>query len=290
MNFELVTESTCTLPKEVVEKYGIHILPLSFRCEDQEYPGYIKGEVIDFSHVYGLLRDGKEITTSLPNLNDSEAVFRSLLEQGKDILYLGFSSALSGSYLALELLLNDLRDEYPQATIRTVETLAASGGQGLLTYHALRKADEGLGVNEVAEWVKQNRLHLAHWFTVDDLMFLFRGGRVAKSSALVGTVLNVKPVMHMDDEGRLTPVHNVRGRKKSLQGLVEHMQESALTPVAEQPVFITHGDCLADAEYVAKHVRDEFGVSEIFIDYVDPVIGAHSGPGTVALFFLAEQR
>lgn len=290
MNFAIVCESTCTLPEETIEKFRLNILPLSFRCDDKEYSGYVPGKRTDFQGFYRMLRDGKEITTSLPNLNDSEKTIRELLDQGKDILYLGFSSALSGTYHATDNLLQDLKKEYPRCTIRSVETLAASGGQGLLVYHAIKKAEEGLGVNEVADWVIANRLHLAHWFTVDDLMFLFRGGRVAKSSALVGTVLSVKPVMHVDNEGHLTPVHNVRGRKKSLNSLVEHMKETALPSVSEQPIFITHGDCLEDAEYVAEKVREEFGVSEIVINYVDPVIGAHSGPGTVALFFMADLR
>ena len=138
--------------------------------------------------------------------------------------------------------------------------------------------------------MKQHRLNLAHWFTVDDLMFLWRGGRVSKTSAWAGTLLNIKPVLHVDDEGHLIPMEKVRGRKKSLNALVDHMEKSAIPPVADQVVFITHGDCLGDAEYVADKVRERFGVRDVVINYVDPVIGAHSGPGTMALFYMAESR
>ncbi|MEG0505148.1 MAG: DegV family protein, partial [Raoultibacter sp.] len=239
---------------------------------------------------YTMMRDGKVISTSLPNLAESEKLFRGLLEQGRDVLYLGFSSGLSGTFEAIDLILTDLKNEYPERTIHSVETLAASGGQGLLIYYAVQKKRSGMSIDDVASWVEDNRLKLAHWFTVDDLMFLFRGGRVSKTSAWAGTMLNIKPVLHVDDEGRLIPREKVRGRKKSLNALVDHMKTSALSPISEQVVFITHGDCLEDAEYIANKVRDEFGVSEIHINYVDPVIGAHSGPGTLALFFLADHR
>ena len=157
-------------------------------------------------------------------------------------------------------------------------------------WHAVQRARAGASIDEVRDWVEANKLHLAHWFTVDDLMFLFRGGRVSRTSAWAGTMLNIKPVMHVDDEGRLIPMSKVRGRKKSLNALVDHMEKTAVAPIDEQMVFITHGDCLEDAEYVAEQVKSRFGVKEVVINYVDPVIGAHSGPGTMALFFLASER
>ena len=160
----------------------------------------------------------------------------------------------------------------------------------MLVWYAATKARAGASITEVRDWLEQNKLHLAHWFTVDDLMFLFRGGRVSKTSAWAGTLLNIKPVMHVDDEGHLIPLEKVRGRRKALRALVDHMEASAQQPVAEQTVFITHGDCLEEAEFVADLVRERFGVRDIVINYVDPVIGAHSGPGTMALFFLADAR
>ena len=290
MGFEIVTDSSCNLLEDMIDDFGLHILPLTFMIDGEQYQSYLKGERTDLKQFYTMMREGKVITTSLPNLADSEKLFRNLLEEGQDILYLGFSSGLSGTYEAIDLLLKDLKNEFPERTIRSVETLAASGGQGMLVYYAVQKKREGMDIDGVAEWVKDNRLRLAHWFTVDDLMFLFRGGRVSKTSAWAGTMLNIKPVMHVDDEGHLIPMEKVRGRKKSLNALVDHMRKSAVEPISEQVVFITHGDCIEDAEYVAGKVREEFGVGEVHINYVDPVIGAHSGPGTLALFFLADRR
>ena len=237
-----------------------------------------------------MMREGKVITTSLPNMAESEELLRGLLTAGKDVLYIGFSSGLSGTFQEIDLLLGQLAQEFPERTVLTVDTLAASGGEGLLVWHAATMARDGASIEEVHRWLEGNKLKLAHWFTVDDLMFLFRGGRVSKTSAWAGTLLNIKPVMHVDDEGHLIPLEKVRGRKKSLKALVDHMEATADAPVAEQTVFITHGDCREDAEYVADLVRERFGVTDIVINYVDPVIGAHSGPGTMALFFLADHR
>lgn len=290
MDFEIVTDSCCNLKEKMIEEFGLHILPLTFMSEGEEYRSYLKGEVTDLSQFYAMMREGKVFTTSLPNMADTEALLRGLLDAGRDILYIGFSSGLSGTYEATSLLMRELTPEYPGRTLLAVDTLAASGGQGLLVWHAVQKARAGSSTEEVRDWLEANKLKLAHWFTVDDLMFLFRGGRVSKTSAWAGTLLNIKPVMHVDDEGHLVPLEKVRGRKKSLNALVDHMAATADAPIGEQTVFITHGDCLEDAEYVADQIRERFGVRDIVINYVDPVIGAHSGPGTMALFFLASGR
>ena len=237
-----------------------------------------------------MMREGKVITTSLPNLKESRELIEGLLKDGQDVLYLGFSSGLSGTFQAIDLILAELAAAYPERTVMSVDTLAASGGEGLLVWYAANQRAEGAGIQEVHDWVEANKLHLAHWFTVDDLMFLFRGCRVSRTSAWAGTLLNIKPVMHVDDEGHLIPLEKVRGRKKALKALVDHMAQTANAPVDAQTVFITHGDCLEDAEYVAELVRERFGVKDIMINWVDPVIGAHSGPGTMALFFLASER
>lgn len=290
MDFEIVTDSSSNLVEGMIDEFGLHILPLTFMVDGQQYQSYLKGQHTDLKQFYTMMREGKVITTSLPNLADSEALVRNLLEQGRDVLYLGFSSGLSGTYEAIELLLKRLADEFPHRKVHSVDTLAASGGQGLLVWHAVQRARAGASIDEVRDWVEGHKLNLAHWFTVDDLMFLFRGGRVSRTSAWAGTMLNIKPVMHVDDEGRLIPMAKVRGRKKSLNALVDRMEKSATQPIDQQMVFITHGDCLEDAEYVASEVKRRFGVKEVVINYVDPVIGAHSGPGTMALFFLASER
>ena len=290
MDFEIVTDSCSNLKEEMIDEFGLHVLPLTFMVDGEQRQSYLKGRVTDLQEFYTMMRAGKVITTSLPNLAESEALLRGLLESGKDVLYLGFSSGLSGTYEAISLLCGQLAAEFPERRVYTVDTLAASGGEGLLVWYAVQKARAGATIEEVRDWVEENKLHLAHWFTVDDLMFLWRGGRVSKTSAWAGTMLNIKPVMHVDDEGHLIPMEKVRGRKKSLNALVDHMAKTAIEPVSEQTVFITHGDCIDDANYVADKVRERFGVKNVVINYVDPVIGAHSGPGTMALFYLAESR
>ena len=290
MEFEIVTDSSSNLIEDMIDEFGLHILPLTFMVDGKEYQSYLKGRHTDLAQFYTMMREGKVITTSLPNLAESEELMRGLLEQGRDVLYLGFSSGLSGTFEATELLIKDLAAQFPERKLYAVDTLAASGGEGLLVWHAVQRARAGASIEDVRDWVEGNKLNLAHWFTVDDLMFLFRGGRVSKTSAWAGTMLNIKPVMHVDDEGHLVPLEKVRGRKKSLNALVDHMEKSAIAPIDGQMVFITHGDCLEEAEYVASQVKSRFGVKEVVINYVDPVIGAHSGPGTMALFFLADKR
>ena len=292
MDFEIVTDSCCNLVEDMIDEFGLHILPLTFMVdgEDAVYQSYLKGEKTDLKQFYTMMREGKVFKTSLPNLAESEALFRSILDKGHDLIYLAFSSGLSGTFQALSLMCSQLQEEYPDRKIYAVDTLAASGGQGLLVWYAVQHARAGETIDQVRDWVEENKLHLAHWFTVDDLMFLFRGGRVSKTAAWAGTLLNIKPVLHVDNEGHLIPMEKVRGRKKSLNALVDHMEKSAVQPVSDQMVFITHGDCLEEAEYVAEKVKERFGVKEVVINYVDPVIGSHSGPGTMALFFLADQR
>ncbi|WP_251213311.1 DegV family protein [Adlercreutzia murintestinalis] len=290
MAFEIVTDSSCNLKEEMIDDFGLHVLPLTFMVDGHERQSYLKGHKTDLRQFYTMMREGKVITTSLPRIADAEMTMRDVLDRGNDLLYIGFSSGLSGTFEAVDLLARSLASEYPQQRILTVDTLAASGGEGLLVWHAAQRARNGASLDEVYRWLEDNKLHLAHWFTVDDLMFLFRGGRVSRTSAWAGTLLNIKPVMHMDDEGHLIPLDKVRGRRKSLHALVDHMAQTAHQPIADQTVFITHGDCIEDAEYVADLVRERFGVREIVINYVDPVIGAHSGPGTLALFFLASER
>lgn len=292
MDFEIVTDSCCNLLEDMIDDFGIHVLPLTFMVdgEDEVYQSYLKGERTDLKQFYTMMREGKVFKTSLPNLAESEALFRELLGSGRDVLYIAFSSGLSGTYQALSLMAAQLQEEFPERRIHVVDSLAASGGQGLLVWYAVQHARASESIDQVRDWLEENKLHLAHWFTVDDLMFLFRGGRVSKTAAWAGTLLNIKPVLHVDDEGHLIPMEKVRGRKKSLNALIDHMEKSANKPISDQMVFITHGDCIEDAEYVAAKIKERFGVKEVVINYVDPVIGAHSGPGTMALFFLADKR
>ena len=289
MQFEIITDSSANLPEDMIETYHLTILSLSFFVDKVEYYGYEKGKLTDLAQFYAMMRDKKEVTTSLVNTSSAMEQCETLLKKGKDILYIGFSSGLSGSYQSVSVALDELKDIYPERKIYCVDTLAAALGEGLLVRYALDLREEGKSIEEVSQWLLENRLHLCHWFTVDDLFFLKRGGRVSATTALLGTALNIKPVLHVDDEGHLIMMEKARGRKKSLDALVDHMQNTIEHP-EEQYIYISHGDCLEDAEYVAARVKELYPVKEVFVRILDPVIGAHSGPGTVALFFLGSKR
>ena len=285
----IVTDSTCDLPASIVTDLGITVIPMEFQLDGTTYLNYPDGRDYDFHAFYDALRAGKASTTSQVNYQTFLDTFTPILESGRDILYLAFSSGLSGTYNGSVIAANDLMEKYPGSKVISVDTLAASVGEGLLVYAAAKKREEGLSLDELAQWVTDNRLHLCHWFTVDDLNHLKRGGRVSPAVAIIGTALGIKPVMHVDDEGHLIPVSKVRGRRKSLDALVEHMAETCDKPES-QTIFIGHGDSKEDAEYVAKLVRQKFKVKNIILNYIGPVIGSHSGPGTIALFFFGTHR
>ncbi|HJF66070.1 MAG TPA: DegV family protein [Slackia equolifaciens] len=289
MAYQIVTDSACNLTEEMIDEFGLEILPLTFMVDGVQHQSYLKGEKTDLKQFYTMMREGKVITTSLPNMQESEKTLRAIADSGKDILYLGFSSALSGTYAATELLLKQIASDYPDRTFISEETFAASGGQGMLVYLACKKAKDGAPIEEVAQFVRDTRDHLCHWFTVDDLMFLFRGGRVSRTSAWAGTLLNIKPVLHVDNAGALIPMEKVRGRKKSVKALVDHMEKTAIDPKS-QTIFITHGDCIEDVEALKAEITERFGITDFVVNYVDPVIGAHSGPGTLALFFVGTEK
>ena len=215
--------------------------------------------------------------------------FEEVLKHGRDVLYIAFSSGLSGSCNSAKVAAQELQAKYPDNRVEVVDSLCASLGQGLYVYHAVQEKKKGKSIDQVIQWLEENKLNLCHWFTVDDLNHLKRGGRVSPATAFFGTMLNIKPVLHVDDEGHLIPMGKVRGRKASLDALVDHMAQTAINP-KEQVIFISHGDSEADAKYVADQVRAKFKSKEIYINPIGPVIGAHSGPGTMALFFLGSKR
>lgn len=289
MHFEIITDSAANLPEDMIDQYGIHILSLSFLVEGKEIYSYEKGKTTDLKPFYTMMREKKEISTSLINVDAAMELCGGLLEEGRDILYIGFSSGLSGSYQAVSIALNELKEKYPQRKIYYVDTLAAALGEGLLVKYASDLQREGKGIDEVYNWILNNRLRLCHWFTVDDLFFLKRGGRISGATAVLGTALSIKPVMHVDDEGHLVVIEKARGRKKALDCLVKHFEESVEEPEG-QYIYISHGDCLEDAEYVMNQIKGKYKISGSLIRILDPVIGAHAGPGTVALFFLGKKR
>ena len=287
--YVIVTDSSADLSADMAEDLEVQVLPLSFTVKGQTYHNYPDNRDMDPKEFYAMLRAGEMATTAAVNVADYTSALEPLLESGKDVLVLAFSSGLSATYQSSVIAVNELKEKFPERTIFTVDTLCASMGQGLLVYLAARKRQAGATIEEVRDWAEGNKLHLCHWFTVDDLHFLKRGGRISAATAVVGSMLHIKPVLHVDDEGHLISMGKARGRGASLTALVDHMEETAIDP-ASQVVFISHGDCLADAEKVAGDVKKRFGVKEVVINHVGPVIGAHSGPGTLALFFLGSRR
>ncbi len=287
--FIILTDSSADLSAEMVQELGIQVLPLHFTIHDKTYSNYPDNREMDPHAFYEMLRSGDVATTAALNLADYTQSLEPLLEAGQDVLVLAFSSGLSCTYQSSCLAVEELREKYPQRKLYTVDTLCASLGQGLLVYMAAQEQKKGKTIEEVRDWVEENKLHLCHQFTVDDLMFLKRGGRISAATAMVGSMLQIKPVLHVDDEGHLINIGKARGRGASLKSLVDKMEQTAYDP-KNQTVFISHGDCREDAETVAQMVRDRFGTEHIEINYVGPVIGAHSGPGTLALFYMGSTR
>lgn len=283
------TDNTTDLPKEYIEQ---HQIPLLFM------PCILNGETFDAEHelpvdeFYHNLRGGTLPTTAQVNPTVAKEMFLNLMkEHDCDILHLAFSSGLSGSYNSCRLAALELEEENAPHKVLVIDTLCASLGEGLLVYKALENQKRGFSFEENAEWVEKNKLNLVHIFTVDDLNHLHRGGRVSKTAAVVGSMINLKPILHVDDEGYLIPISKTRGRKKSLLTLLDYMEEH-MGSYREQNdiVFISHGDTEDDAQYVADQIKERFGISSFMINHIGPTIGAHSGPGTIALFFIGESR
>ncbi len=288
-DYKIITDSTCDLSDAAVKAYDVDVLPLPFTLEGKEYRNYPDERDMAIKDAYQKLRDGSMITTAAANLNDFIEFFEPYLEQGVDVLYIGFSSGLSSTYNTSTLAVRELSERYPDRKIYTLDSLAASLGQGMLVHYAAMAKKEGKTIEEVREYIEKIKWNQCHWFTVDDLHFLKRGGRVSAATAVVGSALAIKPVLHMDNEGHLINVSKVRGRKAAIKALFDKMKATVL-PEGKTTVFISHGDCIEDAETLADMVRGEYGLEDIYINTIGPVIGAHSGPGTLALFFLGEQR
>ncbi|MBQ3147370.1 MAG: DegV family protein [Oscillospiraceae bacterium] len=285
-NFKIITDSGSDLPKATAESLGLTVSPLFVNFRGATIPDSVDEGI---QEMYAGLRAGEPASTSAINPQQWSDAIEGVLAEGLDALVLTFSSGLSTTYQSAVIAANELAEKYPQRKIRVVDTLAASLGQGLLVWYACKKQQEGMALDALADWVTENRFRLCHWFTVDDLMYLKRGGRVSAATALVGTMLNIKPVLHVDDEGHLISKAKVRGRKAAIEALAAKMGQLGL-PGENDTVFICHGDCLEDAKKLEAIVKEKFGVKEVFIGYTGAVIGSHSGPGTLALFFLGEHR
>ena len=285
-NYRIITDSCSDLTEALIRKLDITAAPLSLL-----FKGGVRMDSVgeDIKEVYDALRQGETASTSALNPDQWTSYMEPVLKAGEDILVLAFSSGLSTTYQSAVIAATDLEEKYPDRKIRVVDTLCASLGEGLLVYHTCKKRDEGMELDALTDWVEEHKLNLCHWFTVDDLMYLKRGGRVSTATALVGTVLQIKPVLHVDNEGHLINVGKARGRKASIETLANKMAETAL-PGENDYAMICHGDCIEDAQYLAKLIKERCGVKEVFIGYTGAVIGSHSGPGTLALFYLGEHR
>ena len=286
MSYKIITDSGCDFTKEKYAELGLAVAPLMVNFRGESYPDRNDESLKD---LYAGLRAGEVSTTAAVNPEQWTEAMEPVLKADEDVLVLAFSSGLSATYDSARLAGEELREKYPERKLFVVDTLCASMGEGLLVWHAGQLKKQGKTIEEVRDWAEENKLHLCHQFTVDDLHFLKRGGRISATTAAVGSMLKIKPVLHVNNEGKLVNIGKARGRKASLNTLVDRMEATAVNP-GEQTVFISHGDSLEDAQYVARLVSGRMGVKDIRINYVGPVIGAHSGPGTLALFYLGTER
>ena len=287
--FVIVTDTTTDLPREYVEKHHLYMMSLPYTLEGTSYTWENPMPVKEF---YDKMRAGSLPTTSQANPEEAATLYESILKENDvDILHIAFSSGLSGSFNSCRIAAADVCEKYPDRRIVVVDSLAATLGQGLLVYKAVQLKEAGKNLDEIAAWLEENKYHLVHNFTVDDLFHLHRGGRLSKTAAIVGTMINLKPVLHVDDEGHLVMLNKVRGRKKSLIGLVDCMEKQLGDWKDKNDIiFISHGDCPEDAQFVADLIKERFGYENFMIDYIGATIGAHSGPGTVALFYMGDHR
>ena len=287
-DYVLITDNTCDLPDSFYKEHNIPLIMLPYSIGDTVYS---LENTIPLKDFYNLMREGTMPTTMACNPETYKDTFKKYLDEGKDILYLSFTSGLSSSYGNAILAANELNEEYENVKVVVADSLSASMGEGLLLYKIAKLKEEGKSLEEIVKYIQDNRLHVCHYVTVDDLHHLHRGGRVSKTTAIVGTLINVKPMIYLNDEGKLISYKNVRGRKKSLLTLVDSIAEHTEVYDGDNDVImISHGDCLEDAEFVANEVKKRFGTKEVIISLASQTIGTHTGPGLVAIFFMGNVR
>lgn len=289
--FTLVTDSTCDLPLDYYKEHNVELLFLSCIMDGVTYDG--KKNILDEKKFYEFVRNGALPTTSQVNPEQAKDCFEKILESDNNILYLAFSSGLSGTYQSGVIAANEIKEEHPDANVVVIDSLCASLGEGLLLYYAIKLRDEDKSIEEAAEWIEAHKLNVGHAVTVDDLFHLQRGGRISKASAVIGSMINIKPMIHVNDEGKLINIAKIRGRKKALSSLLDMMEErmgSYNSKDKNEMIMISHSDCEEDAKAVADMIKERYGFENFVINMIGPVIGSHTGPGTVALFFMADKR
>ena len=288
MGYLITTDNMADLPEEYLKEKQLLTMSLTYLMDGQTYNSE---NSLPYQEFYKKMREGCMPTTSQINPQEAKEKLTEFLKINKNIIHIAFSGGLSGTFNSVRLAAQELMEEQPDCKITVIDSLAASMGEGLLIYKALEQQEAGLSYEEMVEWIESNKLHVCHYFTVDDLFHLYRGGRVSKAAAVLGTMINLKPVLHVDDEGHLIPLSKVRGRKKSLNALVDGMEKQMGSWREKNDIiFLSHGDCYEDALYVQEQIKKRFGIAKFMISPVGPTIGAHSGPGTVALFFMGEAR
>lgn len=285
-DYVITVNSTVDVPKEWLEERHVPVIPLKYTIDGETYTDM---EGLSAKEFFDKLREGKMSTTSQVNPEEAAAELEPYIKEGKDILHLGFSSGLSGTLNSMKIAGEMLEEKYPEAKVIVIDTLCACLGEALLLYKALQQKEKGMSIDELAQWVEENKLHICHDVTVDDLNHLHRGGRVSKTTAVLGTLVQIKPIIHMDDNGKLQVIGKERGRKKSLNKIVDMAVEQS-KGWNNDIIMITHGDCIEDAEYVAKLVREKMGIDNILINNIGTVIGSHTGPGVVAVFCMGNKR
>ncbi|MBR4734298.1 MAG: DegV family protein [Lachnospiraceae bacterium] len=286
--FYIVTDSTADLPKEFLEENHVGCISLSYILDGVTYG---QGKELDPKEFFDMMRNGKMPTTSQINPQEGYAFLSELAKKEKEILVLPLSSGISGTYNSMKIAADDVMSDFPDCRIIVMDTTCASLGEGLMVYRAVKLRDQGFSMDETYEWLEEHRLQFVHVFTVDDLFHLFRGGRVSRTAAVVGTLAGIKPMLHVNDEGKLINIDKIRGRKKALHAMVDYMEKKRKNyDHFDDVVMISHGDCLEDAEYVRDLIKERFGIRNFVINSLGPVIGTHTGPGLVALFFMGESR
>ncbi len=288
-NYIITTDTTADLPDTYLQENEIGLMSLTYTIDGETYD---HEHELDEKVFYEKMRNGSMPTTSQVNPTQAKEVFASMLDKyDADILHIAFSSGLSGSFNSARIAAEELMEERPEHKIVVVDSLCASLGEGLLVHKALQLKKKGTSLEEAACWLEENKLNLCHIFTVDDLFHLYRGGRVSKTTAVLGSMISIKPILHVDEEGHLIPMSKVRGRKKSILAMVDEMEKRLAGYDGENDIFfISHGDCLEDATLLADKIKEKFHIENVLINNVGPTIGAHSGPGTLALFFMGNKR
>ena len=281
----IVTDRTTDLPKSYYEEKGIPVVSLSYILDGVTYQD-MNG--LSGKEFFDKIRAGSMPTTSQINPEQAKEALEPIVKEGKDILYIGFTSGLSGSYNSVRMAAEELSEEYPEQKIIAIDSLCASMGEGLLLYKAVELKEQGKSLEEIAAWVEDNKLHICHDVTIDDLYHLHRGGRVSKASAVVGSIIKIKPMIHVNEEGKLIVIGKERGRKKAMTALVDRMEKKQ-GDFKNDVVMIVHGDVEEDAEFLKKEIESRFGTKNIIINGIGSVIGSHTGPGVISIFYMGDR-